>query len=290
MIELSVIVPIRNEQADLWRSMSELATHLDRIIGAGAWQLVLVDNGSNDQSAEIISRIIESWPASIRLYVPKPDYGETLAQGLGNAQGKWVYVINVDFWDEVFLAWCWHCRGAYDLVLGSKSADPSLNKQHFYRRLLTWGLNALLQFLCGVVTTDTHGQKFFNLAALRPILAECVMRRGQYDTEFTLRAMRRGLWVAEVPVPIVEVRAPRNLMLRKIALNIMDMFTLRRVMRDLPHESPLRYHRWAREDLEGALTPMRREVFGSTVRLVPNPERSEAKRVAASGADRSASP
>jgi len=43
---------------------------------------------------------------------------------------------------------------------------------------------------------------------MRPVLGQCVMRRGQFDTEFTLRALRAGLWLAEVPVPIVEIRPP----------------------------------------------------------------------------------
>ncbi|MGO8920869.1 MAG: hypothetical protein ACLQJR_33665, partial [Stellaceae bacterium] len=157
----------------------------------------------------------------------------------------------VDFWDEVMLAWCWQHRGLYDLVLGSKRSDPSLNQQYRYRKLLSWGLNSILQFLFGFVGSDTHGQKFVYLPNLRPILEQCIMRRGQFDTELTLRAMRSGLWLAEVPVPLVETRPPRNLMLTKIYRNLIDIVRLRKVIRQVPFRMPVRYHRWAREDLMG---------------------------------------
>lgn len=250
MVELSVIVPIYNEAADLWSLATTLGPHLDRIVGASQWQFILVDNGSHDDSPEVVERITALWPNSLGLRLPRADYGEALVQGLANAAGDFAYVINVDFWDEVFLAWCWRYRAIYDLVLGSKRADPSLNHQHKYRRFLSWGLNSILQFAFGFVGTDTHGQKFLSLAAIRPIVAQCVMRRGQFDTELTLRAMRQGLWLAEVPVPIRELRPPRNLMLKKIYRNLFDIVRLKRVIRRVPPDRPIRYHRWAREDME----------------------------------------
>ena len=118
----------------------------------------------------------------------RPDYGEALYQGLTHAAGPWAFIINVDFWDVPFMRWCFRTRGAYDMVMGSKRADDVLNQQDNYRRTLSWGLNTILQTVFNFPGTDTHGQKFVYLPALRPIFAQCVMRRGQFDTEFTLRA------------------------------------------------------------------------------------------------------
>src|SRR5262249_24336907 len=52
------------------------------------------------------------------------------------------------------------------------------------------------------------------------------------------------------PVPIVEFRKARNLLLHKIARNIVDILRLRRIMRALPARTSTRYHRWSREDVE----------------------------------------
>jgi Glycosyl transferase family 2 len=249
-VHLSVVVPICNEEHELLRMAEGLAPHLDEIAGLGRWQLVLVDNGSTDASAALCDEIVRRWPQCIKLQLHRPDYGEALYQGLMNATGPWAFVINVDFWDPAFMRWCFSTRGVYDLVMGSKRADQALNQQHNYRRLLSWGLNTLLQAVFGFVGSDTHGQKFVYLPALHPILRRCVMRRGQFDTEFTLRASREQLWLAEVPVPIVELRRPRNFMLSKILRNLVDIRRLHRVMRDVPVKAATRYHRWSREDVE----------------------------------------
>ncbi len=251
--ELSVVVPIFNEENVLWNMAENLARHLDEIVGKQVWQFVLVDNGSYDQTPEIVRKVCERWPNSLSLLLDKPDYGNALREGMENAEGKWIYIINVDFWDAPFLAWSWHHRKRYDLILGSKRADPSLNKQQRYRRTLTWGLNLLLQFVFGFVGTDTHGQKFLSRVTMAPIFRQSKMRRGQFDTEFTLRAMRTGLWLAEVPVPIVEERKQRNWMIKKILQNFYDVFRLRKIMKKVPSKNTIRYHRWAREDITAEL-------------------------------------
>lgn len=249
-VQLSVVIPVYNEESILMQMAEQLAPHLDEIAGQQCWQFVLVDNGSRDLSPQICDQIVSRWPDSIKVELAKPDYGEALFQGLMHATGSWAFVINVDFWDVAFLRWCYRTRGAYDMVMGSKRADDVLNKQDNYRRLLSWGLNTILQTVFNFPGTDTHGQKFIYLPTLRPIFRQCVMRRGQFDTEFTLRAARAKLWLAEVPVPIVELRKARNLMLHKIGRNIVDIFRLREVMRNNRSRTAMRYHRWSREDIE----------------------------------------
>lgn len=237
-VHLSVVVPIYNEQDILMGMAEQLAPHFDRIAGSGRWQFVLVDNGSRDHSPEICHAIVDRWPASIKVQLDAPDYGEALYQGLMQATGPWAFIINVDFWDVPFMRWCFETRGVYDLVMGSKRADEALNQQDNYRRLLSWGLNTILQTVFGFVGSDTHGQKFIYLPALRPIFLQCVMRRGQFDTEFTLRASRARCWLAEVPVPIVEFRKARNLMLHKIIRNLVDIRRLHQSCAASPYRPP----------------------------------------------------
>ncbi|MBV8769878.1 MAG: glycosyltransferase family 2 protein [Hyphomicrobiales bacterium] len=246
---LSIVVPIYNEEGLLWQMAETLSRDLDATVGIGAWQYVLVENGSTDATPKIVERIVATWPGSIKVALPRPNIGLALRRGLEAAQSDYAYIINVDFWDGLFLRWAWANRLSYDLILGSKRADPSLNRLPPYRKMLSWGLNLLFQVFFGFVGRDTHGQKMLYLPAMLPIIERCVMERGQFDTEFTLRALRRGLWVAEVPVPVMEQRRQRNLMIRKIWNNLVDVLRLNRVMSPIPF-TKTRYHRWAREDME----------------------------------------
>ncbi len=249
-MQLSVVLPVRNEEGILQEACDAFAAEFDRVIGHGAWQFVLVENGSSDASPEIIYRICQALPDTLSLTLPKSDYGNALREGLLAAEGAWSMILNVDhLWDAPFFEWCWRHRDEYDLILGSKRADPTINRQDSYRRILSAGLNGLLNYQFDFMGADSHGMKVMKTEPLREIARQCVMRRGQFDTELTIRAMRAGLWVAEAPIPYEEKRKPRNLMVKKISQNVIDLFRLRRVLQAVPYEGHFRYRRVCREDL-----------------------------------------
>ena len=230
-MQLSVIVPVFNEEAHLAQTANQLADHLDRIVGSGNWEYVVVDNGSTDQSPHVAAEIKVKWPLTRIVSLGKADYGEALWQGLAHSVGLYAYIINVDAWDPEFLRKAWFVRHKHDLILGSKRLRK--NELPPYRRLLSWGLNKILTWGFGFIGTDTHGQKLMNRILMEPVRLQTVLRRGQFDTELTLRTQRLGMATAEIPVCLREVRPPRNFMTKKITQNIVDLWKLRRVMRPL---------------------------------------------------------
>ncbi len=249
-MQLSVILPIRNEQALLKDACDAFAAEFDRIVGPGNWQFVLVENGSSDASPKIIEQIRSERKETISLTLAIADYGNSLREGILAATGEWMMILNVDhLWDPPFFEWSWSQRSKYDLILGSKRADPTINKQDSYRRILSAALNGLLNYLFDFMGADSHGMKLMKTEPLRAIARECIMRRGQFDTELTIRAMRSGLWVVEAPIPYQEKRKPRNFMIKKISQNVLDLFRLYRVLRSVPYEGHFRYRRICREDL-----------------------------------------
>jgi len=247
---LSFILPVFNEEKILKQAAESFAFHLDRVIKPGNWQFVFVINGSTDDSPEIAEEIVESHSLSKVVIQPKADYGNALREGLRQADGAWSLLANVDHvWDEAFFQWAWDKRYDYDLIIGSKRADPTLNRQSSYRKALSAGLNAVLVYLFDFVGSDTHGMKLLHMTSVRPIAERCVMSRGQFDTELTLRILRESLRVAEVPVTYAEKRSPRNFMIKKIGQNVFDLIRFRRVMIRVPYKGNVRYRRFSREDL-----------------------------------------
>ena len=81
------------------------------------------------------------------------------------------------------------------------------------------------------------------------IIKNSQMTRGQFDTEFTLKSLKAGLDIVEVPVIYKESRKPRNLMITKIVQNIFDLFFLYRIMKKIKYSSNIRYRRLSREDI-----------------------------------------
>lgn len=225
-MDLSVIVPIYNEQEHIQNCVSSLAPVLDEIVGESKWEFIFVNNGSVDKSEAVIEEISKTIKFYQKIYSPKPNYGEALFLGLKAAKGDYSYVINVDAWDPIFLSEAWTLKESFDIIVGSKRIVKAYSEIQWYRRLLSWGLNTLLKIFLGFKGTDTHGLKLLRMKTVRPLLDKVVLRRGQFDTELTLRAQKLGLKISELPVRIKNLRAPRNLMIKKIAQNILDLARL----------------------------------------------------------------
>lgn len=261
-LPVAIVIPLFNEQAILMQNLQALAQFYDRLLGAGGWFFILVDNGSVDDTPRIIEQAIERWPLSRGIRLAEPNYGAALKAGLRAAPTKWVYMVDIEQWDIPFIKWSWVNRASYDLFIASKRGDPTINFQQPYRRLLSAGLNGTLQVLFGFSGTDTHGPKLLNKESLDAIIQVCVLDRGQFDTELVLRAMRGHKRLVEVPVEYRESRPQRNWMIKKIVWNLIALRRLQRVMKDVAYEGYVQYHRFSRADVLAESQPELVETVG----------------------------
>lgn len=140
---LSIVVPVFNERV-------MLPLFIDRLIPTlGAmnirWELVMVDDGSEDGSADYIKDLIASTPG-IRLVKLSRNFGKeaALTAGLENARGDAVIVMDVDLQDPPehipSMVECW--RTGVDVVLMQRRsrAGETLFKRwsaHLFYRLLS---------------------------------------------------------------------------------------------------------------------------------------------------------
>jgi glycosyltransferase involved in cell wall biosynthesis len=97
--ELSVVLPVYNEEESLVPLCDELRVVLDS--GGLDYEIVFVDDGSRDRSAEIIRGLREAWPR-IRLIRFKENAGETAAldAGFKAARGRWVVSMDADLQND----------------------------------------------------------------------------------------------------------------------------------------------------------------------------------------------
>lgn len=246
---VSIVIPLYNEQHFLQGNADSLARIFDDVVGAGRWSFIFVENGSTDATASLADAVAARHPPSRALHLPKPNYGVALKAGLQAATTKWVFLLDIEQWDLPFITWAWRHRDAYDALIASKRADATINHQHFYRRLLSCGLNGLLQVLLQYTGTDTHGPKLLDRVSLQAIIDACELDRGQYDTELVLRAIRGQKRIIEAPSEYRELRPNRNWMVKKIFWNMWALARLVKVMKHVPYEGLARYYRVAREDV-----------------------------------------
>lgn len=215
--ELSVVIPIYNEESILERSVVDLFAEL----GAANidFEVVLAENGSKDATVAIAAELERRFAGRLRWFsYPEPNYGGALREGIFRARGRFIVCEEIDLCDVDFhlraLALLRHDEA--DLVIGSKAMAGSHDQRPLGRRVATKAYNKLLRLSLGFSGTDTHGLKAMRRDTLTPVAARCIVDYDVFASELVIRAEREGLRVLEIPVEIEEKRAPSIHLVRRV--------------------------------------------------------------------------
>jgi glycosyltransferase involved in cell wall biosynthesis len=215
-LELSLVIPVYNEEAILEASVTELCDELD---AAGLhYEVILAENGSRDRTVELGERVAAQ-RSQVQLFsYPEPNYGGALRQGIYKATGRFVICEEIDLCDVGFALRALEVLRAdeADVVIGSKAMRGAQDTRPLSRRLATRVYNAMLRVTLGFSGTDTHGLKALRRAAILPVVARCVVEHDVFASELVIRAERSGLRVCELPVTIEEKRAPSIHLVRRV--------------------------------------------------------------------------
>ena len=226
--EITVVLPAHNEEMLLEESVREVAEGL-RARGR-RFEIIVVENGSTDATAQIAARLAEDVPELRTLSLAEPDYGRALRAGLLAARGDAVVNFDVDWCDLGFLdrAVPMVLDGAGPaVVVGSKRTEGSEDTRPLPRRVVTTVFSTALRAGFGLRVSDTHGVKALRRAVLAPLAERCRFGQDLFDTELVLRAERAGLGSAEIPVEVVERRPARSSVLRRIPRTVRGLVRLR---------------------------------------------------------------
>lgn len=99
MVDLSVVIPVYNEEENLPHLWPELRSVLEPL--GLTFEVVFVDDGSRDRSAELIRGFRDVDPR-VRLVRLKANAGETAATDAGfkAARGRWVVTMDADLQND----------------------------------------------------------------------------------------------------------------------------------------------------------------------------------------------
>lgn len=86
-ISLSALVPVHNCQATIASLVSHLLEHLCEL--TNRFELVMIDNGSTDATAEVIADLAVIYPQTSRLVLPgRGDWASVVRAGLRHSSGE----------------------------------------------------------------------------------------------------------------------------------------------------------------------------------------------------------
>ena len=127
-LDLTVIVPLYNEE----ESLDELNSNIVNVVDKHnySYEIIYVDDGSNDTSFSVLKKLNEKDPAHIKIISFRRNYGKSAAlhEGFQMASGKYVVTMDADLQDdpEEIPQLIAKLEEGYDLVSGwkKKRFDP----------------------------------------------------------------------------------------------------------------------------------------------------------------------
>lgn len=209
MIHFSIVIPVYNESEVLASQISLLLSKINEQHFPIHYEIVLVENGSTDTTYRIASRLARTYPCIRVVRLSKASYGAAMKKGVMTAQYPLVYLFNIDFWDIDFICLSQSISDRYDILIGSKNMPQSHDGRPFIRRIMSRGLQRLIQWRFGIPITDTHGLKALWRARFVGILPEIACANHFFDTELLIRSWFAGSRIKELPVEITEIRETR---------------------------------------------------------------------------------
>jgi glycosyltransferase involved in cell wall biosynthesis len=198
------VVPAYNEGARIGATLEHIVDHLRQ----QHWnaEVLVVDDGSCDNTLDIAGRFTASYPALRLLRNPgNQGKGYAVRHGMLEARGRILLFTDADLSSPISEAGKLFAalESGADVAIGSRWLDPSLQfqRQSLKRQVLSRAFNVFLRMVLLFPYRDTQcGFKAFTRAAASSIFPRQRIMRWGFDAEILYLAHRLGLRVAEVPV------------------------------------------------------------------------------------------
>jgi dolichyl-phosphate beta-glucosyltransferase len=203
-VHYSIIIPACNESARIGRSLSAVLESIQK----NSWdvEVLVVDDGSTDDTAAIVERIAAAHPI-VRLIHNDGNRGKgySVRHGMLQAAGSIVMFTDADLSapmseaERLFAA----IREGSDVAIGSRWLDRGRQTIHqpLYRQFFGRCFNAVTRMVMRLPFADTQcGFKAFTRSAAQTIFQLQRIERWGFDPEVLFIALKRGYKVREVPV------------------------------------------------------------------------------------------
>jgi glycosyltransferase involved in cell wall biosynthesis len=199
---LSVVIPAYNEESGIRDIASRVLSIEPDLRGAGVGQLelIVVDDGSADRTAEIAANIEG---VTLAVHPHNRGYGAALKTGFEQSRGEYIGFLDADgtYPPEFFPELCRALTEA-DIVVGSRMSGAS-SQMPFTRRIGNWFFARLLSTIGRAKVTDSaSGMRVFRRSVL-PLIYP--LPDGLNLTPvMSTRALHEGVRMIEVPIPYSE--------------------------------------------------------------------------------------
>jgi len=233
-ISVDVVIPVLNEAHVLARSVATVRKFL-----AGQclsrWNMVIVDNGSTDGTAEIGQRLAAEHPDVIFLHLAQSGRGRALRYAWVQSSADIVCYMDVDLSTELeALPRAVHALvvEGYDVAVGSRLMRGSRIRRCLKRELISRLYNLFLKAVLFTHFSDAQcGFKALTREVVERAVPQVKDQAWFFDTELLVLAEKQGYRIKDIPVVWNEDSDSRVKILQTAWEDIKGVFRLRKFLR-----------------------------------------------------------
>lgn len=201
---LSVVIPVFNESDRLGPTLAACHDYLSA--QSYAYEMIIVDDGSTDDSVVLVEQYQSQFPNLTLLRLPKNEgKGSAVRTGMLAAKGEYRLFMDADnstSIEQIEKLLPYLSQGC-DIAVGSRRIKGSVVKtrQNFLRDFLGWIFRVLVKVLTPTSVWDTqNGFKLFSAKAAENVFSQLKIQSWSFDVEVLLLAQKMSYKIKEVSI------------------------------------------------------------------------------------------
>ncbi len=203
---ISIIIPVYNEEKAVKETIESLKEVMSSIKNYD-YEIITVNDCSKDKSGEILDKI-----DGIKVLHNKPNkgYGASLKEGIKEAQGEWILIIDADGTYPVNeIPYLVKYLNDYDMVIGTRD----IKNVHIpiLRKIPKWFLNKFASFLVRRKIPDLNsGLRIFNKEKCLEFW-KLYPQRFSFTSTITMAFLSEGYTIKYIPIDYLKRKGKSNI-------------------------------------------------------------------------------
>ncbi|MBW4438715.1 MAG: glycosyltransferase family 2 protein [Pleurocapsa minor GSE-CHR-MK-17-07R] len=199
---LSIIIPALNEELRLPPSLEKITAFM--ATQAISYEVIVVDNGSKDRTAEVVIAFAQTHPNVRLMQLKERGKGRAVKAGMLAAKGDFRFICDTDLSmpiEEIVKFLPPQVHG-YDVIIATREGKEAQRiNEPAYRHLMGRVNNIIIKIMAIRKFEDTQcGFKMFTRAAAEDLFSVQLMNGIGFDVEILFIAIKRGYKIREVPI------------------------------------------------------------------------------------------
>ena len=234
---ISIILPLFNEAQRLNKTFNEIRKFSKKKL-IKSKEFIFIDDGSVDQSAEMIKKFIRNFKKTKNLKFKfiklnkNSGKGAAIKMGVKASKNNWILTSDIDFSVPLIELEKWikkkYIKKNYIVYFGSRAHKKSNVNSKLYRKIIGNFLRFLISLFLGIKIKDTQcGFKLYKSSIAKKIFSKIKFHGYEHDIEIVLLLKRLKLKIIELPVTWKHIKLSKvNIIIDSIKM-LLNVFLMR---------------------------------------------------------------